>query len=122
MWPVLPPAVYILRSMRYAALVFDLDGTLVDSAPGICDSVRAACRAHGLAEPEDPLVRPMIGLPLVHIARTLIGDGCDDPAVERWCASYRAAFDRDALPNTRTFPDVPEQLARWRVDGRRLAI
>jgi phosphoglycolate phosphatase len=106
----------------YPVLIFDLDGTLVDSAPGICASVRVACREFGLVEPEDTLVRPMIGLSLTHIGRTLLGAEPDDATLERWCACYRTAFDEIALPNIRTFPDVPEELARWRRSGRRLAI
>jgi phosphoglycolate phosphatase len=106
----------------YHVLVFDLDGTLVDSAPGICASVRIACREFGLVEPEDALVKPMIGLPLAHIGRTLLGAELDDAAFERWCDCYRTAFDEIALPNTTTFPDVAAELARWRAAGRRLAI
>lgn len=112
----------ILPSVKYSTLIFDLDGTLVDSAPGICASMQGACRELGLAEPAEAFVKPMIGLPLGHIARTLLGDGCDDTTVERWCDCYRSAFDEIALPNTATFPDVPEELARWRAAGRRLAI
>jgi phosphoglycolate phosphatase len=108
--------------VRYPALVFDLDGTLVDSAPGICNSVRAACRELGLPEPEDALVRPMIGLPLVHIGRTLVGAEPDEAVVARWCDCYRTYFSAVELPRTIAFPDVLDQLTRWRADGRRLAI
>jgi phosphoglycolate phosphatase len=108
--------------VRYSTLIFDLDGTLVDSAPGICASMRAACRELGLVEPEDAVVKPMIGLPLTHIARTLLGAGCEETAVQTLCDRYRAAFDEIALPHTAAFPDVPEELARWRESGRRLAI
>lgn len=36
---------------NYDVILFDLDGTLTDSAPGILNSVRYACRKLGLPTP-----------------------------------------------------------------------
>jgi phosphoglycolate phosphatase len=107
---------------RPAALIFDLDGTLVDSAPGICASCRAACLALGYPEPSDDDVRPLIGLPLQRLLRAVLPSQLDDAAAAAWVVRYRAEFDRIALPVTVTFPGVREQLARWRGDGRLLAL
>ena|SRR5579884_2188791 len=104
------------------ALIFDLDGTLVDSAPGICASVRLASERLGYPAPLDEAVRPMIGLPLVQIGRMVAGPDVPDAAIDAWCAAYRAVFDEIALPQTRAFPNVPEELVRWRAEGRRLAV
>jgi phosphoglycolate phosphatase len=104
------------------ALIFDLDGTLVDSAPGICASCRAACLALGYPEPSDDDVRPLIGLPLQRLLQAIVPSGLDEAAVAAWVARYRAEFDRIALPATVAFPDVPEELSRWRGEGRRLAL
>ncbi len=103
-------------------LIFDLDGTLVDSAAAICASARAASLALGYAPPADEAVRQMIGLPLVQIGRMVAGSAAADAEVERWCACYRAAFEELGLPTTAPFPTVPEELARWRGQGRRLAV
>jgi phosphoglycolate phosphatase len=104
------------------ALLFDLDGTLVDSAPGICASARAACVGLGYAEPADDVVRPMIGLSIDHVARAATALDLDNLALAAWVARYRLEFNRVALPATTTFLDVPEELARWRAAGRRLAV
>jgi phosphoglycolate phosphatase len=104
------------------ALIFDLDGTLVDSAPGICASCRAACLALGYPEPSDDEVRPLIGLPLRRLLRGVVSVELDESAAAAWVARYRAEFDRIALPATVTFPGVREELARWRGEGRRLAL
>ena len=45
-------------------VLFDLDGTLVDSAPGIGASVRFAAAALGLPEPTAGQLRAMVGPPL----------------------------------------------------------
>ena len=109
--------------MRYpTALLFDLDGTLVDSAPGICASARAACIGLGYAEPTDDVVRPTIGLSIDHVARAATAVDLDDVALAAWINRYRLEFNRVALPATTTFPGVSEELARWRAAGRRLAV
>lgn len=48
----------------YELIVFDWDGTLMDSAALIVDSMQAACRDLGLPEPADEAARQVIGLGL----------------------------------------------------------
>ena len=42
---------------NYDIILFDLDGTLTDSAPGILNSVRYACRKLGLEMPSETTLR-----------------------------------------------------------------
>jgi phosphoglycolate phosphatase len=104
------------------ALIFDLDGTLVDSAPGICASCRAASLALGYPEPADELIRPLIGLPLATMVRTVVGRELDEDATAAWVTRYRSEFDLIALPTTVAFRGVRDELLRWRADGRRIAV
>ena len=48
---------------RFPALLFDLDGTIIDSAPGIIASARYAL-SHFDREMEDSQLRAFIGPPL----------------------------------------------------------
>ncbi|HTF13504.1 MAG TPA: HAD hydrolase-like protein, partial [Burkholderiales bacterium] len=50
--------------MRYPLLVFDWDGTLIDSAPTIVACIQAACRDLGLPVPDDARASHVIGLGL----------------------------------------------------------
>ena len=49
---------------QYQTILFDLDGTLTDSAPGILNSVRHACRKLQLDMPEEVTLRRFLGPPL----------------------------------------------------------
>ena len=49
----------------YTIILFDLDGTLTDSAPGILNSVRYACRKLGLPIPGEETLRRFLGPPLI---------------------------------------------------------
>ena len=57
----------------YTIILFDLDGTLTDSAPGILNSVRYACRKLGLPIPGEETLRRFLGPPLIASFRELMG-------------------------------------------------
>lgn len=55
--------------MKYELVVFDWDGTLLDSAGAIVQAIQAACRDLQLPEPSDAQARHVIGLGLVDAMR-----------------------------------------------------
>ena len=59
---------------RYELIVFDWDGTLMDSAAMIVDSVQAAARDLGLEPPSEDRARHIIGLGLVDALRHALPD------------------------------------------------
>ena len=73
-------------SLRPAAVLFDLDGTLVDSIPLIVESMRHAFRARTPA-PSDAAWVATLGRPL----RSQMSDWVDSPAeIDRLIADYRS--------------------------------
>ena len=54
---------------RYDLIVFDWDGTVMDSTAVISGSIQAACRDLGLAVPDDETARHVIGLGLEQALR-----------------------------------------------------
>ena len=105
---------------RYKLLVFDWDGTLIDSAAAIVDALQLACVDMGLERPADDRARHIIGLGLDDALRYLVPElAVDDYAglVER----YRFHFlVRDGA--TALFPGTAEGLARLEHRGHLLAI
>jgi phosphoglycolate phosphatase len=101
-------------------VLFDLDGTLVDSVPGIAASVRAAAAALGLPEPSPQQLRAMIGPPLQDgFAVTF---GLSDADADRAVAAYRAHYAGGAMLDAPPYPGIPELLAALRADGALLAV
>jgi len=92
--------------------IFDLDGTLVDSLPGIEDSVRFA-----VARPIPPL-RPLIGPPIRSILRSL-EPGATEGDLDRLTESFRGAYDSTGWRNTILQPGAAEVLAELHDQGRR---
>src|SRR3712207_7103696 len=76
-------------------VLFDLDGTLVDSSPGIWASVRWAAAELGLPEPSPEQLRAMVGPPLQDGFALVLG--VPVPDVPRAVAAYRAHYAGGAL-------------------------
>jgi phosphoglycolate phosphatase len=74
---------------RPRLVVFDCDGTLVDSQHAILACMRDAFAAHGCAVPEDAAIRRVIGLSLDEAVARLASNGA--PAA-RVAEAYREAF------------------------------
>ncbi|MFN3751752.1 MAG: HAD-IA family hydrolase [Thiobacillus sp.] len=105
---------------QFELLIFDWDGTLMDSAGVIVDSIQRACEDIGLAAPSERASRQIIGLGLVQALQTLLPDLPEDDyprLVERYRHHY---LGRDAdIP---LFAGVPEGLGELHAGGFTLAV
>jgi phosphoglycolate phosphatase len=101
-------------------LLFDMDGTLLDSLPGIAYSVQAAFDAAGLPERAYDL-RQLIGPPI----RTILSRAAetDDPALlDTLEQHFRASYDNEGWRQSVCFPDALEVLQAMKKSGHRLFI
>jgi phosphoglycolate phosphatase len=99
-------------------VIFDLDGTLTDSAAGIVASFLHALDEIGAAVPEGDLAGRVVGPPMHH---TLASMGLGDRAHEA-VAAYRADYTTRGWANNSLFDGVPELLTDLRRAGVRLAV
>jgi phosphoglycolate phosphatase len=105
----------------YDLIVFDWDGTLMDSEAKIVRCLQAAARDLGLADPGRAAIRHIIGLGLEEAMRALF-PGLERARVSRLAERYRDHFlhlDDTAMP---LFPGVTEGLAQLEAGGYRLAV
>lgn len=91
------------------AYLFDLDGVLADSRPGLYLSFRAALKAIGVADVTDDALGRFLGTPLPEMFRTL------KPAIARseiaaGIKAFRAVYERDGIKQNHRYPGVHELL------------
>jgi len=103
----------------YELIVFDWDGTLMDSTALIAGSLQSACRDIGVAVPSDEDARYVIGLSLVDTLAH-VAPGLDAERAQKLAERYRFHFlAKDESP---LFEGIPELLAELRGNGKRLAV
>jgi phosphoglycolate phosphatase len=89
-------------------VVFDLDGTVVDSTRALLEAHELAWASLGLQRPPDEAILELIGLPLLHTMRTLGPE--QDP--EELAEAYSLAYVDLAPRYERLFDGMTELLAR----------
>lgn len=106
--------------MKYELVIFDWDGTLMDSTRHIARSLQRACADAGLAVPAEREALFVIGL---NMADTLarVAPGVDEAGARRLSERYRFHFlaDEHEIP---LYEGVPEMLADLHGRGRRMAV
>lgn len=104
--------------MAITDVIFDLDGTLVDSAPGILLSLRAALESVGL-ESEVALDRDLVGPPLMEIIDRLIPS--ESTQVRRAVAdAFAVHYDNLGVLESKPFPGIDQCLNDLRNVGLKL--
>lgn len=112
-------------SNRFAAAVFDLDGTLVDTAPGLAKVVNRTLAKGGLPALDVDTVKYAIGGPVEEMMTTVVeaaGGGFDGHSLDDWVTIYRGELDKHDVLEDPPFAGVPEILAGLRDAGIRLAV
>jgi phosphoglycolate phosphatase len=106
------------------AVIFDLDGTLIDSAPDIWQAANAVLEGEGLPLVTFEQSRAFIGRGAqVFVERMeLAVTGSNEPARTRHMHARFLHFYERAHENTRVYPYVPEALAELRARGLRLGM
>ena len=107
--------------MKYDAIFFDLDGTVVDSLQDIVDAVNHTMRHFHLPEHTPEALKPHLGWGVGHLMRSILPDHTD-AQVEEVLDHYRPYYARHAGDKTRPFPGVLPMMARLKADGLALGI
>ena len=105
-----------------ACLIFDLDGTLVDSLPGIAASLNRTLVAHGLPGHSHAAIRSFVGDGL----KTLILRAAHSSAIPTLHASivslYKKDYELSWTQGTKPYPGIPGMLEELQRGGHQLAI
>jgi len=103
-------------------VIFDLDGTLVDSKLDLVHSVNAARGLMNLAPISEELVASYVGNGAPVLMRRALGQDASEEDVRRALEFFLAYYRDHMLDNTRPFPGVREALNRLAEGGARMAI
>ncbi|BAL24050.1 HAD family hydrolase [Azoarcus sp. KH32C] len=105
---------------RFKHVLFDLDGTLIDSAPAILASYRDAFASAGRT-PAIAIDESIVGPPLLETLQLLTGS-TDAALIAELASHFKASYDTSGYRATSAYAGVGEMLARLTASGCRLAI
>lgn len=86
-------------------ILFDLDGTLIDSTEAILESFHRALKIHGMSSVEDNEITSLIGYPLDHMFKGL---GVSEEEIEGIINTYRDYYRTIATQKTILLPNAKE--------------
>lgn len=106
--------------MDIESIIFDLDGTLIDSSASIITSFEGAFRACGQT-PVMAFSSEIIGPPLVPTLRMLAGTE-DDAVIEPLAEAFKAYYDEKGFSETKVYAGVAKMLQYLAQDTRHVFI
>jgi len=109
--------------MKYQAVIFDFDGTLLDTLQDLAESVNSVLSRSGFPEHSLEAYRHFVGDGIEELARRVLPDGHRDEAtVNAILAAIREDY-RQRWPNhTRPYEGIPELLDALTARGVKMAI
>lgn len=111
--------------MKRNALIFDLDGTLVDSAPDLANALNRLLAAEGRGQLAVDQVKKMVGdgVPkLIERGFAATGGDPDPEAMPRLIRFFLDWYEPHSADETRPFPHVVEALTSLKGAGATLAV
>ena len=104
----------------YKAILFDLDGTLTESGPGIMRSVQYALARIGRPEEDVEKLRVFVGPPLKE--QFMQYAGVDEETAEIATKYYRERYVPIGMYENELYPGIVQMLEDLRIDGYTLAV
>ncbi|MBQ8922518.1 MAG: TIGR01212 family radical SAM protein [Oscillospiraceae bacterium] len=107
---------------RIKAVIFDLDGTLLDTLTDLANSVNLALTQNGYSARTRDEVRQFVGNGIAKLVERALPGGTGSPDYERVLADTRALYAQKCRENTAPYSGIPALLDALRSRGLQLAV
>lgn len=108
--------------MKHKAVLFDMDGTLLDTIMDMADSVNHVLTVHGWPVRTTEEVRNFVGNGAGKLIERAVGGAAAPEELPAIVAEYRAWYQTHSCIKTKPYPGIPEVLAALEKAGVKTAV
>ena len=108
--------------MGYQTVVFDMDGTILETLADIHHSVNVTMDAMGYPHRSFEEVRGFVGNGAARLIRCCVPEGCNEEDCQQALNYYKAYYGKHAQDATAPYPGIPELLKTLKGRGIQLAV
>lgn len=103
-------------AVKYKCIIFDLDGTLANTFPGILHSYEFAAEKMGLPIPDEKVVNEAIGAPLAEVFQERFG--LNDEKKDEAIRYYRENYAQKGVFEAEGYPEMDKVLHALKTEGK----
>ena len=107
---------------KYKAVIFDMDGTLLDTLEDISDSVNYALGILGFPERDISEIRGYVGNGVIRMMQLSLPDGTQNQKINDAVAIFRQHYDNNCRNKTHSYAGIMELLQELRERGYKTAV
>ena len=109
-------------NLKYKAVLFDLDGTLLKTLPDLCSSVNYALSVCGMEEKSEEFIRLAVGNGIKKTISRCIEGGEENPRLSELVALFDEHYKKNSAEGTRPYDGIPELLSELKKAGYLIAV
>ncbi len=112
----------VVMEKRYNTIIFDMDGTLLNTLEDLTDSVNAAMAAFGRPQRTIDEVRQFVGNGVLRLMELAVPEGRDAPDFQEIYAWFKDYYSAHSQVKTRPYEGMTELVRALKARGCRMAI
>lgn len=110
------------KEMKYQAIIFDLDGTLLNTLEDLTDGINVAMNKFGLEEKTLEQIRSYVGNGIPKLVERCLDEGTNHPQYAEILSFFRNYYKEHCLIKTKLYDGITEMLAKLKEQGIPMAI
>lgn len=108
--------------MKYSAVIWDMDGTILDTLRDLCDSVNFVLAKNGYPERSLEETRCSVGNGVRRLMELSVPEGEKDPSFEKLFADFKKHYSGNCRNKTRPYDGIGEVLDVLKTKGLKMAV